>query len=74
MLPELTKQHKVILNKLDNMRKDARNKIRTADIYCFKVFLIKHKNFKEKDVYPRLNQASDYNAKKSIVEIINEIV
>lgn len=74
MLPDLTKQHNVILNKLDNMRKDVRNKRRFTDIYGFKEFLIKHKNFEEKDVYPKLDQALDDKQKKLIVERINEIV
>ena len=40
MLPELTKQHNVILNKLDLIRKNVRNRRRIADIYGFKEFLI----------------------------------
>jgi hypothetical protein len=74
MLPELTKQHNVILNKLDLMRKDVRNKRKFTDIYGFKEFLIKHKNFEEKDVYPMLDQALDDVQKQLIVERINEII
>jgi hemerythrin superfamily protein len=74
MLPELTKQHNVILNKIDLMRRDVRNKRRITDIYGFKDFLIKHKNFEEKDVYPKLDQALDDVQKQLIVERINEII
>ena len=59
MLPELTKQHNVILNKLDNMRRDARSRRKITDIYGFKEFLIKHKNFEEQSLYPKLDQELD---------------
>jgi len=74
MLPELTKQHNVILNKLDLMRKDIQNKRKFTDIYGFKEFLIKHKNFEEQSVYPMLDQVLDEEEKKYIVERINEII
>ena len=74
MLPELTKQHNVILNKLGNMRKDVRSRRKIQDIYGFKEFLLKHKNFEEKSVYPRLDQSLDEDEKKIVVEKINEII
>jgi hemerythrin-like domain-containing protein len=74
MLPELTKQHNVILNKLDLMRKDIQNKRKFTDIYSFKELLIKHKNFEEQSVYPKLDQVLDEEGKKHIVERINEII
>lgn len=74
MLPELTKQHNVLLNRLENMRKDIRNKKKLQDVYGFKDFLIKHKNFEEKSVYPRVDQSLDEGEKKKIVEKISEII
>jgi hypothetical protein len=74
MLPELTKQHNVILNKLDLMRKGVRNKRKFTDIYGFKEFLIKHKNFEEQKVYPKLDQVLEEKEKRHIVEKINEII
>ena len=44
MLPELTKQHNYIVNRLNNWREDIRKKRMITDIYSFKIFLNKHKN------------------------------
>jgi hemerythrin superfamily protein len=74
MLPELTKQHNFILNKLNNWRKDIRNKRMITDIYSFKVFLIKHKNFEEEKVYPMLDKYLTEEDKIQIQSKINEIV
>ena len=41
MLPNLTKQHNVILNNLNNWRDDIRNNRIPKDIYGFKEFMIK---------------------------------
>jgi len=74
MLPELTKQHNYILNKLKNWRKDIRNKSMISDIYSFKVYLIRHKNFEEEKVYPKLDQSLSGDEKIHIMSKINEIV
>jgi len=74
MLPELTKQHNEILHRLDLMRKDVRSRRTVKDVYSFKEFLIKHKNFEEKDVYPKLDQELDETQKRQIIDKINEIV
>ena len=74
MLPELTQQHNVILNKLDLIRKDVRSRRNIKDLYGFKEFLIKHKNFEEKEVYPKLDQNLDEEKKKIIIDRINEII
>jgi hemerythrin-like domain-containing protein len=74
MLPELTKQHNFILNKLNNWRKDIRNKRMLSDIYSFKVFITKHRNFEEEKVYPMLDQSLTEEEKKHIESKINEIV
>jgi hemerythrin-like domain-containing protein len=74
MLPELTKQHNYIVNRLNNWREDIRKKRMITDIYSFKVFLDRHKNFEEEKVYPNLDQSLSEKEKKHIVAKINEIV
>ena len=74
MLPELTKQHNFIVNMLNNRRKDVQSKKKIGDFYEFKKFLIKHRTFEEKEVYPRLDEALDETQKKHIIDRINEIV
>ena len=74
MLPELTKQHNYILNKLNNWRKEIRNKNMLSDIYSFKIFITKHRNFEEEKVYPMLDQSLSEDEKKHIELKINEIV
>jgi hemerythrin-like domain-containing protein len=74
MLPELTKQHNFILNKLNNWRKDIRNKNMISDIYSFKIYIIRHKNFEEEKVYPMLDQSLTEEEKRHIESKINEIV
>ena len=74
MLPELTKQHNFILNKLNNWRRDIRNKNMISDIYSFKIYLIRHKNFEEEKVYPMLDQSLTEEDKRFIKSKIYEIV
>ena len=74
MLPELTKQHNYIVNRLNNWREDIRKKRMLSDINSFKIFLNKHKNFEEEKVYPNLDQSLPEKEKKHILAKINEIV
>ena len=74
MLPELTKQHNYIVNQLNIWRKDVRNKRKINNFYEFKKFLIKHKDFEEKEVYPNLDQSLNEEQKKHIIDRINEFV
>ena len=73
MLPELIKQHNFIVNKLDNWRKNIRNNKKIDGFYEFKKFLINHREFEEKEVYPRLDQTLDDKQKKLIISRINEL-
>jgi hemerythrin superfamily protein len=73
MLPELTKQHNYIINTLNNWREEVRKKRILTDIYSFKEFIIKHKNFEEEKVYPKLDESLNDDVKKSIIAKINEI-
>lgn len=74
MLPELTKQHNEILNRLNIMRKDVRSRRMIKDVYGFKEFMINHRAFEEKEVYPKLDEALDETQKRRIIDKINEIV
>jgi hemerythrin superfamily protein len=74
MLPELTKQHNFILNKLNNWREDIRHKRMISDFYSFKVYLIRHKTYEEEKVYPMLDQSLTEEDKNLIVTKLNEIV
>ncbi|MCJ2534148.1 MAG: hypothetical protein LN364_02815 [Candidatus Thermoplasmatota archaeon] len=74
MLPELTKQHNVILNKLGNMRQDVLKRRPIQDISSFIEFLTRHKDYEEREVYPKLDETLDESQKKFIIDRINEIV
>ncbi len=73
MLPELTKQHNYIINTLNNWREDVRKRRIIKDVYSFKEFIIKHKNFEEEKVYPKLDKSLTYNVKQQIIAKIKEI-
>ncbi len=74
MLPELTKQHNEILNRLNIMRKQLRSRQKITDISGFKTLLIGHKSFEESEVYPQLDQALNEEQKQTIITKIREIV
>ena len=74
MLPELTKQHNVFLNKHSNMRQDVLKRRPIQDISSFIDFLTRHKDYEEREVYPKLDEALDESQKKFIIDRINEIV
>lgn len=73
MLPELTKQHNYIINTLNNWREDVRKRRILKDVYSFKEFIIKHKNFEEEKVYPRLDESLTEDVKRHIITKIKEI-
>ena len=74
MLPELTKQHNYIINILNNWRDDIRKKRTLSDVYNFKEFIIKHKEFEEQKVYPQLDEGLNEEQKRKIISKINEIM
>jgi len=74
MLPELTNQHNYIVNKLNNWRKDIKNKKMLTDVYSFKEFIVNHRKFEEEKVYPKLNEFLSEEEKRHIIAKINEIV
>jgi hemerythrin superfamily protein len=74
MLPELTKEHNFIVNKLNNWRDDIRHHRMLTDVYGFKEFLVNHRHFEEEKVYPRLDQSLSDEEKRHIVAKINEMI
>jgi hypothetical protein len=74
MLPELTKQHNYIVNKLNNWREDIRKKRVLTDVYSFKEFLDNHRQFEEEKVYPKLDEFLSEDDKRHIVAKINEMI
>ncbi len=74
MLPELTKQHNFIINTLNNWRDDIRKKRTLSDVYSFKEFVMRHKDFEEEKVYPQLDEGLSEEQKRHIVAKINEIM
>lgn len=74
MLPVITKQHNFILNKLNNWRNDVQKQRNIKDVSELKEFLIKHKEYEEKELYPKLDQVLDEDQKKHIIDRIEQIV
>ena len=73
MLPVLTKHHNYILNKLNNWRDDVRNRRNITDVSELKEFLIKHREYEETELYPKIDQALDEGQKKHIIDRIEQI-
>ena len=74
MLPELTIQHNFILNQLNNWRRDFQSKKNIDDLNKFKNFLINHREFEEKEIYPKLDQSLNETQKKHIIDRLDEII
>jgi len=74
MLPLVTKQHNYILNMLNNWRKDIVKNHFISNITELKEFIIKHKEYEEKELYPKLDESVDENEKKHIIDKIGQII
>jgi iron-sulfur cluster repair protein YtfE (RIC family) len=72
MVPQLMKEHDIIYNKLKEMRKSI-DSDKSCNYQEFKEFLLKHKDFEEKSVYPILDEELDETTKKVVINRINEI-
>lgn len=73
MLPVIMKQHNYILNEVNVMRKDISNGIAPDALENLKSFLEKHKNYEERELYPRLDESLSVDQKKIMIDRINEI-
>ena len=74
MLPVIMKQHNFILNSLHQMRKNVNNGLVPKDHLKLKDFLHKHKNYEEKEVYPKLDEVLSKEQKQQIIDRINEFI
>jgi len=73
MLPTLMTQHNYILNELNKMRKDVANGKTPVGLEELKMFLMKHRNYEERDVYPKLEETLTKDQKKQVIDRIKEI-
>lgn len=74
MLPILMKQHNFILNTLKLMRKQV-NKGQVPEGHLkLKDFLHKHKNYEEREVYPKLDEVLTNEQKQQIANRIHELI
>lgn len=73
MLPTIMKHHNQILNDLKKMRKEVQNGKEPADLKSFKDFLMRHRNYEEVDVYPKLEETLKPEQKETIINRISEL-
>lgn len=74
MLPMLTKQHNDILNRLETMKRDVQNGKTPEKVSEFKKVLMKHRNFEEIDVYPKLQETLTEEQKNKIIDKVKTII
>lgn len=74
MLPMLTKQHNDILNRLETMKRDVQNGKTPEKVSEFKKVLMKHRNFEEVDVYPKLQETLTEEQKNKIIDKVKTIL
>ena len=73
LFSELSKQHTVILEKIEVLRKRLRmGKI--LDLSELKALLLEHKIYEEKNVYPVLDLEIDEGEKSLMIERINDVI
>ena len=69
----LSKQHTIILEKVESLRKRLRMG-KTIDISDLEEMLLKHKTYEEKNVYPVLDLEISGGEKRFMIERINDIL
>lgn len=73
MLPQLIQEHNDITNRLVVMKKNLRNNT-AVDFQGLKSLLLRHKQFEEEQVYPRLDQELSEEQKHIIMNRMKELV
>ena len=68
VIPDLLEAHDAILKKLALFEKKLPS-IETVYFTEFETLLMRHKNFEEDELYPKLDQALDEASKKYIIDI-----
>jgi len=74
ILPRMVKDYYKIEELLDELGEDVQNRRNITDISELKDFLIKHREYEETELYPKLDQALDEEQKKHIIDRIEQIV
>ena len=72
MIPQLMTDHKKIYDKMKEIQKSIKSD-KTCNFQDFKELMIKHKDFEENFLYPKLDQELDETTKEMIVKRIKEI-
>jgi iron-sulfur cluster repair protein YtfE (RIC family) len=72
MIPELIKEHNEIFNQLKIMEKNIKED-EYFDFKEFKNLLMKHKNFEDEKLYPKLDLELEESEKRRIINRINDI-
>ena len=72
MLPIIKYHQHYTLNALNVMRTNVNNGLAPEDHLTLKEFLIKHKNYEERELYPKLDEVLSKEQKQQIIERINE--
>ena len=70
---DLEKQHTNLLKRMKTIKKQVRLE-RQVNFTEFKAFLMKHKTFEEKNVYPVIDMKIDSKEKDFIIQRIDEIL
>jgi len=73
LFSDLSKQHTIILEKVESLRKRLRSG-KTIDVSNLEEILLKHKTFEEKNVYPMLDLEINEGEKRFMIERINDIL
>ena len=73
LFSDLSKQHTIILEKVESLRKRLRMG-KTIVISDLEEMLLKHKTFEEKNVYPVLDLEINEGEKRFMIERINDIL
>ena len=74
MLPVITEQHNFILNTLNNWRNEVVKNHYITNISELKEFLVRHREYEENELYPKLDQSLDETQKKHIIDKIEQIL
>jgi len=71
MISDIIKDHKQILEMLDKIEKDLLDK-KKIDSFEFEKLLVKHQNFEDRILYPKLEKGLNESQRKIIIERISE--
>jgi hypothetical protein len=73
MIPKLIKEHNIMLNNLSIFTRNIKE-LKKSKINDFIDFLTMHKNFEEKELYPKFDRDLTENQKNYVIKRITEIL